>query len=120
MCGILLHPTVEDFLRSTSSPTKIDEATSWDAVRAAAADEVPEIALREKPPGTAIDSLEAGQIRIAGYATPKPSVVAVAFEAPFTFIETTYDEDNAYRERVNLTLDGVCSYDPESKQVSGR
>jgi hypothetical protein len=90
-CGIILHPSIEHFLQSSGSPTKIDESTISEAIGAAAAERLPEIALKDKPTTTAIASYEPGPIKIAGYATPQSSVIAVAFEAPFTFWEMSYE-----------------------------
>ena len=116
--GIVLHPSIEDFLKSNGSPTKIDEASISKSITTAAMKKLVEIALKDKPTRTAIASEKVGLLKIDGYTTPKSTIIAIAFEVPFTFDEISYDEDKEYREKVKLVLEGVCSYDPNSRDVS--
>ncbi len=60
---------------------------------------------------------EAVRLEIKGYATPRPSLVAVEFEVSFNL--RLFDKEDGERQ-VNtiLTLDGSCSYDPSKQETS--
>jgi len=67
--GIVLHPSIEDFLKSNGSPTKIDEASISKSITTAAMKKLVEIALKDKPTRTAIASEKVGLLKIDGYTT---------------------------------------------------
>lgn len=61
---------------------------------------------------------DAQRLTIKGYTTPKPSLVAVAFEVSFDL--KLLDQEGSGEREVDstLTLDGSCSYDPLGHETS--
>jgi hypothetical protein len=112
--AISLHSSVEDFLSAIGVQRKIDESTIAEGIVAAARKEVPAIALRDGFADAVITIQHAGPAKIIAYATPKPSIIAVAFEIPFK-LDRTQEE---VRQEITVVLDGVGSYNPDSKEVS--
>jgi hypothetical protein len=110
-----IYPGLREFLSAmdkTASP--IDEKCIGAAIVLAVTPRAREIAAEK-------DRFELGKAHpplISGYATPKPSLVAVSFEVSFELkrIESKTDEEE--RSDATLAVKGVCSYDPNLKQVS--
>jgi len=60
----------------------------------------------------------ASRLRIKGYATPKPSVVAVSFEVSFALKRTEIENGEERQIDAKLRIGGACSYDPNRHEVS--
>lgn len=112
---IRIYPAPKDFLTAMgSSVLSIDENVIGSAILESVTSQAHEIA-------TGRGQFELGaphKPKISGYATPKPSLIAVSFEVVFDlkFAEVRgkiEDTDGA-----ELSLKGVCSYDPHSSKVS--
>jgi hypothetical protein len=56
--------------------------------------------------------------KISGYATPKPSLIAISFEASFDLERTIVEDETEACDQATMTLKGVCSYDPTTKDLS--
>lgn len=61
---------------------------------------------------------DVGRLTIKGYATPKQSVVAVAFEISFDLILVDREGPEKSRTETTLSLEGSCSYDPSKHETS--
>ncbi|MGH7814459.1 MAG: PIN domain-containing protein [Candidatus Binataceae bacterium] len=60
----------------------------------------------------------AGRTRINGYATPKPSVIAVSFQTSFDLQPVEAPNGGASEVGGTMTVGGSCSYDPNQDGVS--
>jgi hypothetical protein len=112
---IRIYPALKDFLTAMGDRiSSIDEETIGVAIVQSVAGRAYEIA-------TDKGTFELGaphKPKISGYATPKPSLIAISFEVVFdlTFAEVRGETED--RDEVELALKGVCSYDPSNKQFS--
>lgn len=113
-CKIYLHATLRDFLTAVDkTAASIDEPSIKRAIVEAVQPQAIEIAQKDK--------FELGELRratIAGYATPKPSLVAVSFETAFTLKRVAAAGDGERESEGSLRIAGVCSYEPASNAVS--
>jgi hypothetical protein len=111
---------LKDFLATAESGAveKIDEIGIGDAITAAIMDQARQIAAEDSYPGATFELGKARGIKISGYATPKPSLVAISFEASFNLERTTVENETESHDQATMTLKGVCSYDPTTKTLS--
>jgi hypothetical protein len=91
----------------------LDEATISEAIVRAVMPRAREMAAKHAP------SDELGGLlrtRISGYATPKPSIVAISFQVTFelSHVETQTDDN----DKATLRIGGSCSYDPNLNEIS--
>ena len=113
--NIRIYPALKDFLTAMGENTlSIDEKTIGAAIVESVKDRAHEIA-------TDKGQFELGaphKPKISGYATPKPSLIAISFEVVFDlkFVEVRGDAED--RDEAELSLRGVCSYDPNNGRVS--
>jgi hypothetical protein len=111
---IRIYPALKDFLSAMGeSVPAIDEKSIADAILGATVSRANEIIAKMK------DHFELGSPRkpkISSYATPKPSLVAISFE--ITFDLKLGGEPQDAEDEAELSLKGVCSYDPNNNQVS--
>jgi hypothetical protein len=112
---VRIYPGLKDFLTAMGDSTlSIDEKTIGAAIVQSVMERAYDIA-------TDKGQFELGsphKPKISGYATPKPSLIAISFEVVFDlkFVELrgeTEDQDGA-----ELSLRGVCSYDPNNGEIS--
>ena len=68
--------------------------------------------------GVTFELGKARRLKISGYATPKPSLVAISFEASFDLERTIVEDQAEARDQATMTLKGVCSYDPTTNELS--
>lgn len=120
---IRVHHNLKDFLEAVHAcAAAIDEIAIGDAIIEAVTDQARVIAARKylslKNPDGAFDVGKAHRPKISGYATPKPSLVAISFEASFDLERIVVEGDAKVREEATMTLRGVCSYDPTTKELS--
>jgi hypothetical protein len=111
-----VHPTIRDLLERVDRPVAIvDESTISAAIVMAAAPKARELAATY----AALHRVEGEpQTQVKGYATPKPSLVAVSFDVRFPLrsvepiaIERPWTGDE-------VRIGGTCSYDPITGNVS--
>jgi PIN domain len=118
---VKLYSTVQDFLQFVSQPVmgKFEEETIKDAivsiVSASAQEIAEEVASRKS---SEFQLGEATHVTIKGYATPKPSVVAVTFSVQFDLTMYRQDESEGQEADTILKIDGSCSYNPSRKSTS--
>jgi PIN domain len=116
---IQIHSSLRDFLAAAESgAAEIDETAIGDAIMNAIMDQARQIAAEDVWPGTTFKLGRAHRPKISGYATPKPSLVAISFEASFDLERTTVENETESRDQATMTLKGVCSYDPTTKALS--
>jgi hypothetical protein len=112
---IRLHTSLRECLGVIESPdSRLDEAAIADSI-------VEAITPQARERLASRSYFELGRLvrkKIRGYATPRPSLIAVSFEVLFEMITLVQDQDNEQREIGSFTLGGVCSYDPILKVVS--
>jgi hypothetical protein len=112
-CDIRLYPSLKEFLVATSGTTAaLDETMIGEAIIAAVA---------AKAEGLAQSGFVVGspsKPRISGYATPKPSVVAVSFEIRYPLVRPAEQEIGEGADKADLRIEGTCSYDPNTGDVS--
>jgi hypothetical protein len=119
--NIQVHSRLRDFLAATDAgATIIDEAAIGSAIVKSVTVEAKEIAVKGEGmrSGANFELGKAHSPRISGYATPKPSLIAISFEAAFDLERIVVEEETEMREDATLILKGVCSYNPTSKEVS--
>jgi hypothetical protein len=111
---------LKDFLATAESGAveKIDEIGIGDAITAAIMDQARQIAAEDSYPGATFELGKARGIKISGYATPKPSLVAISFEVSFDLERTIVGNETESHDQATMTLKGVCSYDPTTKNPS--
>lgn len=114
---LAIYPTLRDFLEATGKGIAVpNEDLIGAAIVKALTPSAVEIAAGKN--GGDFELGSPSKPRISGYATPKPSVVAVSFgiRFPLTRIEIVNGEERQLD--ANLHITGVCSYDPNSGDVS--
>jgi hypothetical protein len=116
---IQIHSSLRDFLAAAESgAAELDETAIGDAITKAIMDQARQIAAEDRWPGATFSISKAHRPRISGYATPKPSLVAISFEASFELERTTVENETESHDQATMTLKGVCSYDPTTKTLS--
>lgn len=114
---IVLCPSLRDFLaRAEQAVAALDEAAIEAAILAAVSTRAREL-LKDQS-SEHFDLGELIRTRIDGYATPRPSLVAVSFTVTFCLIHIEAQGSREEREEVTMTVSGVCSYDPRTREVS--
>jgi len=113
--SVEIHPTPADFLDRVGAAHRIpDEQEIGTAIEAA----VRSVAYEKVSAEERNLTLElASPPIIKGYATPKPSTIAVSFEIRYKATPTSGREAKG-RLPYELQLEGSCSYDPSNKSVS--
>ena len=112
---IRIYPALKDFLTAMAgSAASIDEAAIGSAIIESVTPGARERASRS---GT-FELGEPHKPKINGYATPKSSLVAISFEVSFDLERVELRGETEERSDADLSLTGVCSYDPNLKQVS--
>jgi hypothetical protein len=112
-----IHSSLRDFLASESGAVKIDESAIGDAITAAIMDQASQIAAEDSWRGT-FKLGKAHMLKISGYATPKPSLVAISFEASFDLERTVVENETESHDQATMTIKGVCAFDPTTKKLS--
>jgi hypothetical protein len=112
---IRIYPSLRDFLTAVgSTASSIDESAIGSAILTSVVDRARAVAAKD-------DRFELGAslaTTISGYATPKPSLIAISFEVTFDLDRVDVEGDTETRSAATLTLKGVCSYDPTRQEVS--
>jgi hypothetical protein len=119
--NVEIHSSLADFLAKVEPGAAIDETAISDSITKAIAHEAREIATEGDVLGRAGAMFQVGKAhrpKISGYATPKPSLVAISFEASFDLEQTVVEHNSEGHHQGTMTLKGVCSYDPTTKEVS--
>ena len=112
---VRLYPALKDFLASIAgSAAAIDEISIGAAILESVLPHAREIA-RE---GEKFELGKPHTPKISGYATPKPSLVAVSFEISFELDHVEVSGETESRSDAELSVKGVCSYNPILKQAS--
>jgi hypothetical protein len=109
-----IHSSLKDFLAVVEPAVEIDEIAIGDAITRSISDPARQIAEDSWPVGT----FELREIQISGYATPKASLVAISFEASFDLERITIENETEAHVLATMTLKGVCSYNPTTKELS--
>jgi PIN domain len=116
---IQIHSSLKDFLAAAEpGAAEIDETAIGDAITRAIMDQARQIAAEGRWPDATFSISKAHRPKISGYATPKPSLVAISFEASFNLERTTVENETESHDQATMTLKGVCSYDPTTKTLS--
>ena len=118
---IHIHSSMKDFLAAMSPDAQaIDENAISEAITKAIMGHAREIAANGD--STRSDAgFELGAVhrpKISGYATPKPSTIAIFFEASFELQRSIIEDETSSRDDAEMTLKGSCSYDPITKELS--
>jgi hypothetical protein len=123
MKHIQIHPSLDDFLAAVDAgAATVDEVSIGDAITKAILNDARQIAVKSEGalgarPGVTFELGKAHRPKINGYATPQPSVVAISFEASFDLEATTVEHETETQEQGTVTLKGVCSYDPATREL---
>lgn len=110
-----LYPTLGEFLNAhretaaTIDQTVIEKAIVDSAIAPARAIASEKDSFDLGPPET---------LKINGYTTPRPALVAVSFEIKFPLERVAAKDEGQERENAELILIGECAYDPSQKSVS--
>jgi hypothetical protein len=116
---IKVHSSLRDFLAAAESgAAEIDETAISDAIMKGIMDQARQIAAEAAWRGGTFKLGKAYSPKISGYATPKPSLVAISFEASFDLERTTVENETESHDQATMTLKGACSYDPTTKELS--
>ena len=125
---IRLYSDLKDFLAAVPANTpSIDEEAIGRAILEAVTPRAHEIASDKGNFTLAMDerAFEVGgslRPRIRGYATPKPSLIAISFEVAFDLKSVERSANAGGKTEAGpaaeLTLRGVCSFDPNAKAIS--
>ncbi len=114
--NVQIHKNLNDFLEATKTASlKIDEAPIRVAITNAVIAKAAEI-IGDNKSNYEIDRI--GDLRITGYATPKPSEVAISFTMAFDMSRIDLKDDKETKVNVELSVVGGCSYDPNTKNIS--
>ncbi len=112
---IHIYPALKDFLTAMGDRTSsIDEEAIGAAIVQSVTGRAHEIA-------TDKGTFELGAVhkpKISGYATPKPSLIAISFEVVFDLELADARGETEDRDDAELSLKGVCSYDPSNREIS--
>jgi len=117
---IQIHYSLRDFLANVSSDSAaIDEEAIGHQIINTILDRASEIAAEGIMRGSdAIFKLGSmRRIKISGYTTPKPSLVAISFEVSFELERTIIEDGSDEVIDSTITLKGVGSYDPTTKEL---
>jgi hypothetical protein len=117
---IHIHASLRDFLAAMGSGVAIDETIIGDAITKAVMGEARDFAAKPSVYGfdVAWELVKAHRPKIRCYATPKPSLVALSFSVPFDLQRTSVEGETETRKKATLTANGVCAYDPSTKDLS--
>jgi hypothetical protein len=117
---IQIHSSLREFLAGAGSGSaEIDETVIGEAITKAIMDQARQIAAEERSwPGGTFELGKARRPKISGYATPKPSLVAISFEASFDLERTIVENETESHDQGTMTLKGICSYDPTTQELS--
>ncbi|MGY8663482.1 PIN domain-containing protein [Bradyrhizobium sp. UFLA05-109] len=110
---IRIYPALKDFLSAIGDSAAAIEQEAIGASILGAVDE------RAREIASETGKFELGASHkpiLRGYATPKPSLVAISFEVAFDL--NYVDAQSERSDEAKLTIRGICSYDPSSNQVS--
>jgi hypothetical protein len=114
---LCLFPSLRELLaKLTGQAITLDEGPITQTIVAALGPIAAELAVRKS--GGSGDLGAATGIRIKGYATPKPSIIAISFDVSYPFAIVSKDGDAEQKEVASMDVRGVCSYDPNTKGVS--
>ena len=112
---IRIYPGLKDFLTAIADNTlSIDEEAIGAAIVKSVTNRAHEIAAEKGQ----FELGSAYKPKIRGYATPKPSLIAISFEVVFDlrFIEVRSETED--RDEAELSVKGICSYDPSGSEIS--
>jgi len=113
--NVSIYPALRDFLASAYTSTAlIDDVAIRTAIVTAIMPRAREMATDHGP----FDLGETGQTHIRGYATPRPSLIAISFSVGFKLSRTESSGALEERRSARMTLSGACSYDPNTKEVT--
>jgi hypothetical protein len=116
---VQIHSSLRDFLAAAEpGAVEIDETAIGDAITKSIMDQARQIAAEDAWPDRRFELGKAHRPNISGYATPKPSLIAISFEASFDLARTTVENGTESHDQAKMTLKGVCSYDPTTKTLS--
>jgi hypothetical protein len=114
-----IHSSLRDFLAADESGAmEIDKTAIGDAILNSIMEQARQIAAEEPWFGTTFELGKPHKPKISGFATPKPPLVAISFETSFDLERTTVETVTESQGQVTMTLKGVCSYDPTTKELS--
>jgi hypothetical protein len=115
--SVIIHRTLDDFLATSSYKTidVLERDLICDAIIAAVIPQAHKIAGEG---GTEYELGEPHTLTIIGYATPKPSIVAVTFGVSFDLRTINRKQGEERQVDLTLRLDGSCSYNPSLHQTS--
>jgi hypothetical protein len=114
---IRIHSRLADFMTAMDKAVaQLDEELIGNAVVQALKPSAQELAA-----GTRGDGFELGastRRRIKGYATPKPSVLALSFEVQFALKRIEVADGEERQVDAELIVAGTCSYEPKRHEVT--
>jgi hypothetical protein len=117
---VKIHSSLRDFLSEvTSDVTAINEEEIGHQITSAIAERAREIA-SEGVTTNPNETFKLGGVRrlkINGYATPKPSLIAISFEISFDLERNIIRDETEERINSTMTLKGVGSYNPIEKKL---
>ncbi len=114
---ITLHPTISDYLRSIGDEDKgLDEGKVAELIEEQLSPEAEAIANNGGRSGSL--SVEFETITLTGFSTPKPSAIAVSFDAKYKVTATDEGAETTRDTRFSMRVVGNCSYDPSIQKVS--
>jgi hypothetical protein len=113
---IIIYPTIAAFLDDAAETvTKIDE----ELITTALLDSIKSTAFAIAAEDAADFGVAGSSVpRIRGYATPKPSTIAISFDCEFELVRVIRSWQHAAPKMLDLWISGDCSYDPKSHLVS--
>jgi hypothetical protein len=114
---IAIHPTIGDYLRAIGDgEAAFDEKKVAILIEGQLGPEADRIAKMDDRNGSF--SVEFKTITLTGFSTPKPSAIAVSFEARYEVTATAEGAETTSDAKFFMRLSGNCSYDPSANQVS--
>jgi hypothetical protein len=120
ICPVKLHSSLSGFLEMVShrSIDTLEKEVICDEIVNSVRTLAREIAMERASHSQRFELDEAKKLIIKGYATPKPSIIAIAFEVLFDL--RLIDRDGAEERQTDttLSLDGSCSYDPVKHETA--
>jgi hypothetical protein len=115
-----IYPSIAQFLTQLQATTAVlDEEAIKVAIVAAVTPRARAILAEETTQNRSYELGPVSHSAIKGYATPKPSLVAVTFGIAFDFDRVENLDGEERRFNSTLQLDGTCSYAPDVGEVSG-
>jgi hypothetical protein len=113
---ILIYSSIREFLSKMDKTVAVpDESTIKGEIVEAVAPDARRVAAENAQKYVLASSYGS---RISGYATPKPSVVAISFEVWFKLKRTNSSEKSEPDKDGSVRIEGVCSYDPKRTIIS--